>query len=207
MSGALDNLPAVRWPAAVANAVELPRHVGKPLRPSNLRQAGMLPSGDLCDRLTEIARGCQLALEKNPAQPSALVGMCLVALASRQTDAAVKMASAAVASAPDLVVAWVALGQALKGAARHEEAAKAYERAIRLDGMNALAHTGLGELKIAAGRPKEAVAEFELALKRCPALVGAHLGLGNALACLGWNEEALEQYEAGLALRPRLPEG
>jgi tetratricopeptide (TPR) repeat protein len=190
----------------MAGAVEIPRPQGNCISPSKLRHSGLRPSPDLSDRLTEIARGYQLALEKNPAQPSALVGMCLVALASRQPEAAIKMASAAVASAPGLVLAWVALGQALKAAARHDDAAEAYQSAIRLDGMNALSRVGLGELKIAAGRPEEAIAEFELALKRNPALVGAHLGLGNALACLGRNEEALERYEAALRLRPHLAE-
>ena len=176
-------------------------------QPLGREQSARQSPADLSGRLTEIARGYQRVLEQNPTQPVALVGMCLVALASRQTEAAVQMASAAVASAPDLVAAWVALGQALKAAERHEEAAKAYEHAIRLDGMNALARLGLGELKIASGRPEEAVAEFELALKRRPALIAAHLGLGNALACMGRNEEALERYEAALALRPRLAEG
>jgi tetratricopeptide (TPR) repeat protein len=165
------------------------------------------PPADLSGRLIEIARGYQRVLERNPTQAVALVGMCLVALASRQIEAAVKMASAAVASAPELVAAWVALGQALKAAERHEEAEKAYGQAIRRDGTNALARLGMGELKIAAGRPEEAVAEFELALKRRPALIAAHLGLGNALACMGRNEEALEKYEAALRLRPRLAEG
>ena len=178
MSGHLDNVPAVR----------------------------QRPSTGFTGRLTEIARGYQRELEQNPTQPVALVGMSLVALASHQTEAAVKMASAAVASAPELVAAWVALGQSLKAAERHEEAARAYEQAIRLDGMNALARLGLGELKIAGARPEEAVVEFELALKRSPALIAAHLGLGNALACMGRNEEALERYEAALALRPRLAE-
>ena len=196
----------------MADAVELPRREGKCMRASNRQplgreQSARQPPADLSGRLTEIARGYQRVLEQNPTQPVALVGMCLVALASRQTEAAVQMASAAVASAPDLVAAWVALGQALKAAERHEEAAKAYERAIRLDGMNALARLGLGELKIAAGQPEEAVAEFELALKRRPALIAAHLGLGNALAFMGRNEEALERYEAALVLRPRLAEG
>jgi tetratricopeptide (TPR) repeat protein len=191
----------------MADAVAILRHERQRTQASNVQQPGQQPAADLCSHLTEVARGYQLVLEKNPAQPAALVGMCLVALASRQTEAAVQMANAAVASAPEWVEAWVALGQALKAAARHEEAAKAYQRAIRLDGMNALAHMGLGELKIAVGRREEAVAEFELALTRCPALVGAHLGLGNALAALGRNEEALERYEAALALRPRLPEG
>jgi tetratricopeptide (TPR) repeat protein len=166
-----------------------------------------LPSAGLSGSLTEIARGYQRVLEQNPTHTVALVGMCLVALASRQTEAAVRMASAAVASATDSLAAWVALGQALKAAERHEEAEKAYRQAIRFDGMNALARLGLGELKIAAGRPEEAAAEFGLALKRKPALIAAHLGLGNALACMGRNEEALERYEAALALRPRLAEG
>jgi tetratricopeptide (TPR) repeat protein len=176
-------------------------------QPLGREQSSRQPSSDFTGRLTEIARGYQRVLKQNPTQPVALVGMCLVALASRQTEAAVKMASAAVASAPEMVAAWVALGQALTAAARHEEAAKAYEHTIRIDGMDALARLGLGELKIAAGRPEEAVAEFELALKRRPALIAAHLGLGNALACMGRNEEALERYEAALALRPRLAEG
>jgi tetratricopeptide (TPR) repeat protein len=191
----------------MADAVAILGHERSRTQASNMQQPGQQPAADLFGHLTEVARGYQFVLEKNPAQPAALVGMCLVALASRQTEAAVQMANAAVASAPEWVEAWVALGQALKAAARHEEAAESYQRAIRLDGMNALAHLGLGELKIAGGRPEEAVAEFELALKRRPALIGAHLGLGNALASLGRNEEALERYEAALALRPRLPEG
>ncbi len=176
-------------------------------QPLRREQSGRPLPADLSGRLTEVARNYQRALKKNPTEPVALVGMCLVALASRQPESAVKMASAAVASAPDMVAAWVALGQALKAAERYEEAAKAYERAIRLDGMNALARLGLGELKIAAGRPEEAVAEFEIAIKRRPTLIAAHLGLGSALACMGRNKEALEKYESALALRPRLAEG
>ncbi len=159
------------------------------------------------ERLTEIALCYQRALKRNPQQPEALVGMSLVALSSRQTEAAVKMATAGVAAAPRMGAAWVVLGQALKAAGRMEEAERAYGEAIRLDGMDALARMGLGELKIAMGRRDEAILEFELALQRRPALVAAQLGLGNALALTGRNEEALECYEAALALRPGLPEG
>jgi len=158
------------------------------------------------ERLSEIALRYQRALERDPQQPEALVGMSLVALSSRQTEAALKMAAAGVAAAPKMGAAWVALGQALKAAERMEEAERAYAEAIRLDGMNALARMGLGELRIAEGRPSEAIREFELALLGRPALVGAHLGLGNALALTGRNKEALERYEAALTLRPRLPE-
>lgn len=145
-------------------------------------------------------------LAANPRHPQALVGMSLVALASRQAEAAVKMASAAVEVAPRMGTAWVALGQALKAAGKIEDAEKAYGQAIGLDGMNELARLGLGELKIGTGRPEEAMVEFELALRRKPALVAAHLGLGNALAVTGRFEEALEHYQKALACRPRLPE-
>ncbi|MGO9324445.1 MAG: tetratricopeptide repeat protein [Terracidiphilus sp.] len=161
----------------------------------------------LTGRLAEIALCYQRALKRNPQQPEALVGMSLVALSSRQTEAAVKMAAAGVASAPEMGAAWVVLGQALKATERMEEAERAYAEAIRLDGMDALARMGMGELRIAAGRPGEAIREFELALQRRPAMVAAHLGLGNALALTGRNEEALERYETALELRPRLPEG
>jgi tetratricopeptide (TPR) repeat protein len=161
----------------------------------------------LTGRLAEVAAGYQRMLEQNPCEPEALVGISLVALASRQPDAAIKMASAAVDAAPRMGTAWVALGQALKAADRCEEAENAYGQAISLDGVNALARMGLGELKTATGRAEEAVREFELALKRQPALVGAHLGLGNALAAMGRDEEALERYKQALRLRPRLPEG
>jgi tetratricopeptide (TPR) repeat protein len=146
-------------------------------------------------------------LEQNPCQPEALVGISLVALASRQFDAAVKMATAAVFAAPEMGNGWVALGQALMAGGRTTQAESAYREAIRLDGMNALARMGLGELRVATGRAEEALGEFELALKRQPSLVGAHLGLGNSLAVLGRNEDALACYERAISFRPRLPEG
>ena len=68
--------------------------------PQTARLSGNLsPSstGNLTGRLTEVALGYQRVLERNPRQPHALVGMSLVALASRQSESAVKMASAAAA--------------------------------------------------------------------------------------------------------------
>ena len=48
------------------------------------------------------ARAISGRWQKNPRNPEALVGMSLVALASRQTEAAVKMAAAAVAVVPNM---------------------------------------------------------------------------------------------------------
>ena len=163
-------------------------------------------SRNLSGRLTEIALKYQKTLQQNPRHAEALVGMSLVALASRQTEAAVKMATAGAAAAPGMGAAWVALGQALKAAGRIEEAERAYEVAIRLDGADPLARMGLGELKIVSGRPEEALREFERALARQPSLVAAEMGLGNALAFMGRHNEALARYEHALEMQPRWPE-
>ena len=138
----------------------------------------------LTGRLTEVALGYQRMLQQNPRQPEALVGICLVALASGQNEAAIKMAQTAAAEAPSMVSAWVALGQAFKAAHRSNEAETAYQQALRLEGMNALARMGLGELKLAIGQPEAAIWEFGLAVRRQPTLVSAYLGLGNALAVI-----------------------
>lgn len=168
--------------------------------------AAKKPNELLLGRLTEVAQGYQRKLRQDPRDPDALVGMSLVALASRQSEAAVQMARAAVEIAPKMGPAWVALGQALRAASRSGEAEAAYAAAIQLDGMDPLARMGLGELKMATERAEEALKEFELAIRRQPLLVPAHLGLGHALACLGRFDEALERYELALALKPKLSE-
>ncbi len=157
-------------------------------------------------RLLDVAAKYQRALQCDPHNPAALVGMSVVALAGRQPEPAVVMAQAAVAVAPRMITAWIALGQALKALARPDDAERAYEQAIRLDGLSALAHLGLGELKLAQEDAASAHHEFELALRRQPTLLPALLGLGNALALMGRDGEALELYQRALALRPRLPE-
>jgi tetratricopeptide (TPR) repeat protein len=145
-------------------------------------------------------------LKRDPRHPEALMAMSLVALASRQTDAAIQMATAAVTAAPTMGNAWVTLGQALRAGKRCDDAEHAYRAAIRLDGMNPLARMGLGELMIACDRPEEAMTNYELALRREPALVPAILGMGHALVWLERYEEALQRYEQALSLRPKLAE-
>jgi tetratricopeptide (TPR) repeat protein len=156
--------------------------------------------------LTEVGRSYQRVLEKDPRNPVALLGMSLVALASRQVEAAVKLARVAVDVAPQMGPAWVTLGQTLKAAGCAAEAEQAYMTAIGLDGMDPLARMGMGELMIALEKPEEAIREYELALRKHPALVSAHLGLGHALACMRRFPEAFERYQQVLALKPRLAE-
>jgi tetratricopeptide (TPR) repeat protein len=170
--------------------------------PAQSRRSLSPLTSHLCDE----GRRCQRALERNPRDPEALVGMSLIALASNQPAAAVGMAQAAVTAAPAMGPAWVALGQAMRADGRLSDAEQAYEAAIRIDGMDSLARLGLGEVKLATDRPAEALPEFELALRRDPSMVSAHLGMGHALAFLTRYDEALPCYERALELRPRLAE-
>lgn len=160
----------------------------------------------LTNCLNEVAREYQQLLERDPQNAEALLGMGLVALASGQTAAAVQMAQAGVQAAPQMLPAWVTLGQALTADRRLDEAEKAYMEAIRRDGMDPLARMGLGELRLVQGRADQAAAEFELALRKNPTLPAAHLGLGNALAFMEKNELALAAYDQALGLRPRMSE-
>jgi tetratricopeptide (TPR) repeat protein len=156
--------------------------------------------------LSQAAGSFQRVLAHDPRNVGALVGLSLVALASGQTDAAVRMAHAAVGAEPLSGTAWVTLGQSLKSAGRTTEAGTAYEQALRLEGTDSLARMGVAELKIALDQPDAAICEYELVLRRNPAFAPAHLGLGHALACLGKYAEALERYQDALLFQPRLAE-
>lgn len=161
---------------------------------------------DLMGRLHEVAHGYQEILSKEPDNPEALLGISLVAMASRQYAPAIRMAARAVQVAPQLGTAWVTLGQAMKCAQRFEDAENAYRQALRLDGMNPLAHTGLGEVMVTRNLPVPAMREYELALQRNPTMLSAHMGYGHALCCLGRYEEAIERYEQALHFKSHLPE-
>ncbi len=171
------------------------------------RESADLPVLNGTKSLREVAEGYQRMLESNPRHAESLAGMCVVALASGQNNAAARMAQAAVNAAPEMAVAHVALGQALKACGRNEEAGRAYSTALGLGGALALAWLGLGELKLAAGDPEGAKEEFGRALRSRPSLVPAHMGVGNALAMEGKNEAALACFEQALRLRPKLAEG
>jgi tetratricopeptide (TPR) repeat protein len=158
----------------------------------------------LVSNLAKVGCAYQLILQKNPRHPIALAGISLIALVSKQTEAAIRMATAAAALAPRFILAWVALGQALKAASRYEEAEEAYRQGIRIDGMNPLARMGLGELMLATERPEPAIKEYELALCKNPAIAAAHVGLGHAHACLCHFDLALTSYRQALSLQPRM---
>lgn len=167
---------------------------------------GALAEAAPAARLAAYGRQFQEILSRDPRDTAALIGISMVALGSRQSEAAVQMARAAVDTAPRLPAAWIALAQALQAAARTAEAEHAYRAALRLDGAHPLARIGLGQAKMLDGRAEEAIAEFDAALRRDPRQVAAHLARGHALQALGRLPQALSAYEQALRLQPRLAE-
>ena len=165
-------------------------------------QAGAANSQRLSGELTAVALKYQQILAENPSKVEALIGMSLIAMVTGQAIAAVDMARAAIAAAPQAGIAWVALGQALKVNGHLGEAEAAYERALSLNHNDALAHLGLGELRMASSRPEEATGHFDAALRRQPALVAAHMAFAHALASIGRDRDALERYRHVLLLAP-----
>ena len=160
----------------------------------------------LSGHLVEAALSYQRALQDDEKNPTALVAMSLIALASRQYEAAIQMARAAIAAAPAMDAAWAALGQALKAAGRCGEAKLIYCDALRRDGTSALLHLGLGELLAAEGLPEQAIAEYEAVIRHHPAMAVAHLNKGNALAYMSRDVEALDCYERAAAFAPKMAE-
>ncbi|HOW97525.1 MAG TPA: tetratricopeptide repeat protein [Kiritimatiellia bacterium] len=106
-----------------------------------------------------------------------------------------------VAKRPASERAWNSLGQAFNDEGRHEEALKAYERALALE-PTSLVHVNAGITLNSLGRSEEALRQYREALRLDPSNADAENRLGIALASLGRQEEAVEAQRRALALRP-----
>ena len=152
------------------------------------------------------AKHFQQKLLENPSDPEALVALSLIALSSRQYDAAILTARAATDAAPQLIPAWVALGHALRAKGYLDEAEAALTRALGIDGASSLALVALGEFHCAAGDAERAISLIRLAVKKSPEKPDVHLAFGHALACASRFDEAFAAYQQTLALAPQNPE-
>lgn len=144
----------------------------------------------------------QQKLLNNPCDPEALVALSLIALSSRQFDAAILTARAATEAAPQLIPAWVALGHALRANGNLDEAEASLTHALSIDGTDSLALVALGEFNCAAGDAERAIALIRLAVNKSPEKPDVHLALGHAFACAGRFADALSAYQKTLDLAP-----
>jgi tetratricopeptide (TPR) repeat protein len=97
------------------------------------------------------------------------------------------------------------LGQTYLRMRRNEEAARAFERALDIDGDNALAHEGLATALTRLRRYDDAMDHALTAVELIHDMPRAHLRLGVTLAKLELYEQAVEAFETCLKLAPLTP--
>jgi tetratricopeptide (TPR) repeat protein len=143
----------------------------------------------------EVARLIEEKVKDDPARLLNLAGFY-----ARIEDAedAARLAQAAIKLAPDMAVAYQALGVAQRIALQTEAAAVSYARALELDPKSAGARRSLADLRRALGQPNEALVLYREALKADPNDRAARSGMILALLDAGQREEAERELDSVL---------
>ena len=105
--------------------------------------------------------------------------------------------------------AWAAynnLGNALFDEGRFQDAAAAYEAALRVHPDYPEAHNNVANILAESGRPEEAYAHYQAALRIKPDYGQALNGLANLLFQTGHTAEAVEKLESLVRIRPDFAE-
>ena len=153
-------------------------------------------------RFLEALSTCQQALALDPDNADTMHLMGMVNLEAGQLEHAVEWASRAISKTAK--PAYLAtLGLALSNLGRHDEALKAFDRALQLKGDDAQLWWQRGSALIAAGRSVEALAAFERTLKLDPRHGDAAYKCGHLLHGLDRFEEALAYLNRSAELQPR----
>ena len=87
-----------------------------------------------------------------------------------------------------------------------DSALAAADRALALDGQNALFYMLKARVQLARGEYDSALIGNEIALSMNPTLAAAYCGLADTLTYLGRGDEALGRFEKALALSPHDPQ-
>jgi tetratricopeptide (TPR) repeat protein len=101
---------------------------------------------------------------------------------------------------------WLALGEFLHDAGKHDAASVALGRAARAQPASKLAAHRLGQCLIEMGRRDAAIAAFAQAVSIDPAFPEAWYSLGLAHGDDGDHARAAQAYRTALRLRPGFPE-
>jgi Tfp pilus assembly protein PilF len=142
----------------------------------------------------DIVHFCRMALDTGKldalaaAQVSANLGVGYFELG--HYDQAVKAYTAAIASAPDMVAAYVNRARAYERIGQPNEAAADYSKAIELDSRAADAWLGRGVLMLRHGRTEQAIDDFGAAVRVEPNWPAARFNLGIAYLETGAFAEA-----------------
>lgn len=121
------------------------------------------------------------------------------ASAFRDQDA---FTAAAARQSPGSAFVQMSRGTYFQGERRFDEAARAYDDALRLDDRQPVLHNNLGILHLAQGDAGGAERELRREIELNPRFDNAHYNLGLALDLQGRNEEARAAFRRAVALNP-----
>lgn len=126
-------------------------------------------------------------------------------LRAGRTQEAISAHQQLLALAPDLAGSWYNLGYLLQSAARFEDAARAYDKAIGLaiDRVEEVHRNKALILADHLARPEDAEHELQAGLRANPRFVDGWVDLGRIAEQLGKRDEARAAYERALSIEPR----
>jgi len=179
-SGKKPNAPAVKTPAA-------------------LYETGL---GHVrAERFLDAQMCAQQALAQDPGHADALHLMGMLSFQAEQYDLAVEWMSRAIRQNPK--PEYISnLGISLTRLGRHEDALKAYDKAVQLKPDKAQSWTNLGRALMEVGRLTDALPCFQQALQRDPLQWDAAYASGYILLELKRFEESIKQFDLCLKLQP-----
>jgi tetratricopeptide (TPR) repeat protein len=117
-------------------------------------------------------------------------------------DAAVAELRLAIRLRPDSINTYLAIGEILGAASRHEEALEAYRQAAELEPQNSVVHSRMGVTHGMLGQIDQAIGHYEHALRLRPSAT-VHANLGLAYFTADQLENALAHFQAAVKLDPR----
>ncbi|MFN2492688.1 MAG: TPM domain-containing protein [Pyrinomonadaceae bacterium] len=124
-------------------------------------------------------------------------------VATEQGSEATRLATQAVALAPDMAEAHQVLGRALHISLRLEDAAIEYQRALELNPTSKSARRSLADLRRAFGKSEEALSLYRQQLAAEPTDKPSRAGLILSLLELGRTDEAKTELEQALKTDPQ----
>lgn len=135
--------------------------------------------------------------------PTARLLLGILELHERHVDEALAHLERAEAEEPRLPGLHLQIGRVYLRLRRPADAARAFRKAIRIDGDNAMAHEGLATALLRLRRPTPAAEHALIAVGLLHHFPRAHFRLGVALTRLRMYSQAVEAFETCLKIAPR----
>lgn len=160
-------------------------------------------------QMKEALETLNTGLEENPSNYKIISTFGILLVEAGHHDAAIDMLHKGLALIdydPDL---WIYLGVAYWNKTDFDQAEKAYERALSLDGNSPIIFNNLGSLSLSmallskkTADLQDAIRHFKKAIELDPNYASAYNGLGTAYGKAGQGDAAISCWEKAVELRP-----